>query len=104
MLRLNSLKTLIFSNKISFAGAISGGLVLIILPNVKLMGVPINLGVSKLLLNLSAKQIIYGSDFVSRSICKSEFRLMGATLLRWQRSIAGKRVHSVSKPSGAQAL
>ncbi|MFT4860022.1 MAG: hypothetical protein ACI9O5_000882 [Algoriphagus sp.] len=64
----------------------------------ELIGIPI------LLLNLSAKQMIYGSDFSSKSTCKSEFQLMGVTLLRWKRSIAEERIHSFSKPSGAQAL
>ena len=70
----------------------------------ELIGIPINMGIPILLLNLSAKQMIYGSDFFSKSTCKSEFQLMGAILLRWQQSIAEERVHSASKASVAQAL
>jgi hypothetical protein len=68
------------------------------------IGIPVLIGMPILLLNLSDKQLIYGSDFFSKSTCKSESQLMGATLLRWQRSIAEERVHLASKPSGAQAL
>jgi hypothetical protein len=70
----------------------------------ELIGIPMLMGIPILLLNLSSKQMIYGSEFFSKSTCKSESQLMGATLLRWQRSIAEERVHLASKPSGAQAL